>query len=89
MNPILTAILALQSAEQVVETDATALQTAQAAATNADATVAQCQSTLSSDQVLAQSAADAVVAALVNGGYKINLPAPATNPLPDPNAQGG
>jgi hypothetical protein len=38
-DPVITAVMALQSAEQTVDTDATALQTAQAAATNADATV--------------------------------------------------
>ena len=76
-DPIITSVMALQSAEQTVDTDATALQTAQAAATNADATVAQCQAMLATDQAAAQSAADAVVAALVSAGYKINLPAPA------------
>jgi hypothetical protein len=79
-DPILTAVMALQSAEQTVDTDATALQTAQAAATNADATVAQCQVTLVKDQAAAQSAADGVVTALVSAGYKINLPAPTPAP---------
>ncbi|HEV8069598.1 MAG TPA: hypothetical protein VGP76_17800 [Planctomycetaceae bacterium] len=81
-DPVITAVMALQSAEQTVDTDATALQTAQAAAINADATVAQCQATLSQDQVAAQSAADGVVAALVSTGYKINLPAPTPTPAP-------
>jgi hypothetical protein len=81
-DPVITAVMALQSAEQTVDTDVTALQTAQAAATNADATVAQCQATLSQDQVAAQSAADGVVAALVSAGYKINLPAPTPAPAP-------
>jgi hypothetical protein len=79
-DPIISAVMALQSAEQTVDTDATALQTAQAASTNADATVAQCQATLAIDQAGAQTAADAVVAALVNAGYKINLPAPTPAP---------
>jgi ABC-type branched-subunit amino acid transport system substrate-binding protein len=79
-DPIITAVMALQSAQQTVDTDATALQTAQAAATNADATVAQCQATLTSDQAAAQSAADGVVAALAKAGYKINLPAPVPSP---------
>jgi hypothetical protein len=79
-DPIITSVIALQSAEQTVDTDATALQTAQAAATNADATVAQCQATLASDQAAAQTAADGVVSALVNAGYKINLPAPTPAP---------
>ena len=76
VDPILAAISALQSAEQTVDADGTALQTAQAAATNAEATVQQCQTALAADHAAAQSAADQVVAALVNGGYTINLPAP-------------
>ena len=83
-DPVITAVMALQSAEQTVDTDATALQAAQAAVTNADATVAQCQATLSKDEGAAQSAADAVVAALVSAGYKINLPAPTSPPTPAP-----
>jgi hypothetical protein len=84
-DPILTAVMVLQSAEQTVDTDTTALQTAQAAATNADATVSQCQATLTKDQSAAQSAADGVVTALVNGGYKINLPTPTPAPSPSGN----
>jgi hypothetical protein len=79
-DPIIAAVMALQSAEQTVDTDTTALATAQQAATNADATVAQCQATLAQDQASAQSAADGVVSALVSAGYKINLPTPAPSP---------
>ncbi|HXY33970.1 MAG TPA: hypothetical protein VEI07_07060 [Planctomycetaceae bacterium] len=76
-DPIITAVMALQSAEQTVDTDQAALSSAQAASNNAQATVAQCQSTLATDQAAAQTAADGVVTALVNAGYKINLPSPA------------
>ncbi len=75
-DPILVALLALQSAEQTVETDTTALQTAQAAATNAQAAVTAAQTQLSADQAAAQTAATSVVVALSNAGYDVSLPAP-------------
>ena len=77
-DPIIVALLALQSAKQTVDTDTTALQTAQAASTNAQAAVAAAQTQLTADQAAAQTAATSVVVALSNAGYDVSLPAPPT-----------
>ncbi len=74
MDPIVTALLAFQTAQQTVDTDQTNLSQAELAAQGAQATVSQLQTQLTTDKAAAQSAFDAVVSAGVAAGYAVNVP---------------
>jgi len=80
-DAIAAATNVLNAAVAQIDTDETALATAQAAVTNAQGTLTAAEAALNTDMTAGQTAADSLVAAIANAGFTINVPSPS-NPTP-------